>query len=63
MNTYVNTYINSYIGNIYTIGGQAGQVLAALMEINAFKLFNDCVTALIMDRSNMTPVEFTYVNQ
>lgn len=35
-------------------GGQTGQVLATLMEINAFKLFNDCVTALIMERANMT---------
>ena len=35
-------------------GGNSGQVLATLMEINAFKLFNDCVTDLIMNRSNMT---------
>merc|ERR1711871_590201 len=35
-------------------GGASGQVLATLMEINAFKLFNDCVTELIMNRSNMT---------
>jgi vacuolar protein sorting-associated protein 35 len=35
-------------------GTASGQVLATLMEINAFKLFNDCVTALIMERSNMT---------
>lgn len=35
-------------------GGASGQVMATLVEINAFKLFNDCVTSLIMERSNMT---------
>ena len=35
-------------------GASNGSVLATLMEINAFKLFNDCVTALIMERTNMT---------
>jgi vacuolar protein sorting-associated protein 35 len=41
----------------YASTSSSGQVINSLTELNAFKLFNDCITSLIMERANMTLAE------
>jgi len=42
------------LANYASTSESVGAVLATLTEINAFKLFNDCITTLIMERTSMT---------